>query len=252
MNYQDIIKDSKFYLPMNLNLGYLLTNDTDIVILMNVINCDNIKEKLSVRKLMRYTNRSNNTVQQSLTRLRAMKLIDGFVPKYDTLKYIFDSINNSKTIEERKNWCKMYQDSIQNDVSISGTSEVYQELVQQNVSESGTVKCIENWYTEKEDIEKKDENKENTYIHNKDLIKKEKTDEYEAFQKTCESLLECKTENELIAKRASIASTINKRRIEIPRNVYSRCMSYLDSKYNELSQLVMAEASTCDDMSFLD
>ena len=66
MNYQDVIKDSKFYLPMNLNLGYLLTNDTDIVILMNVINCYNIKEKLSVRKLMRYTNRSNNTVQQSL------------------------------------------------------------------------------------------------------------------------------------------------------------------------------------------
>lgn len=252
MNYQDVIKDSKFYLPMNLNLGYLLTNDTDIVILMNVINCDNIKEKLSVRKLMRYTNRSNNTVQQSITRLRALKLIDGFVPKYDTLKYIFDSINNAKTIEERKNWCKMYQDSIQNGVSISGTSEVYQELVQQNVSESGTVKCIENWYTEKEDIEKKDEKKENTYIHNKDLIKKEKIDEYEAFQNTCESLLECKTENELIAKRASIASTINKRRIEIPRNVYSRCMSYLDSKYNELSQLVMAETSSDDDMSFLD
>lgn len=250
MNYQDVIKDSKFYLPMNLNLGYLLTNDTDIVILMNVINCDNIKEKLSVRKLMRYTNRSNNTVQQSLTRLRVLKLIDGFVPKYDTLKYIFDSINNSKTIEERKNWCKMYQDSIQNDVSISGTSEVYQELVQQNVSESGTVKCIENWYTDKEDIEKEDVNKKDV-TNNKDVIN-EKIDEYEAFQKICESLLECKTENELIAKRASIASTINKRRIEIPRNVYSRCMSYLDSKYNELSQLVMAEASTCDDMSFLD
>lgn len=80
----------------------------------------------------------------------------------------------------------------------------------------------------------------------------EKIDEYEAFQKTCESLLECKTENELITKKASIASTINKRRIEIPKNVYSRCMSYLDSKYNELSQLVMAEASTDDDMSFLD
>lgn len=80
----------------------------------------------------------------------------------------------------------------------------------------------------------------------------EKTDEYEAFQKTCESLLECKTENELITKRASIASTINKRRIEIPRNVYSRCMSYLDRRYNELSQLVMAEASADDDMSFLD
>ena len=123
MNYQDVIKDSKFYLPMNLNLGYLLTNDTDIVILMNVINCDTIKEKLSVRKLMRYTNRSNNTVQQSLIRLRALKLIDGFVPKYETLKHIFDSINNARTIEERKNWCKAYQDSIQNNVPNTDTNE---------------------------------------------------------------------------------------------------------------------------------
>ena len=138
MTYKEVIKDSKFFLPMNLNLGYLLTNDTDIVVLMNVINCDTINEKLSVRKLMRYTNRSNNTIQKSLTRLRTLKLIQGFRPKYETLKYIFDSINNKNKIEDRKKWCESYIQT----VSESSTNEVYQNLVQNNVSETDTKKCI--------------------------------------------------------------------------------------------------------------
>ena len=144
MNYQDVIKDSKFYLPMNLNLGYLL-KDTEIVILMNVINCDNIHEKLSVRKLMRFTNRSNNTVQNALNTLRDLKLIEGFKPNYKTLKYVFDSLNNAPSIDERINWCKLYQKTIQDTVSETGTK---------NVSKTGTqIKKIE-----KEDLNKEDLN----------------------------------------------------------------------------------------------
>ena len=144
MNYQDVIKDSKFYLPMNLNLGYLL-KDTEIVILMNVINCDNIHEKLSVRKLMRFTNRSNNTVQNAFNTLRDLKLIEGFKPNYKTLKYVFDSLNNAPSIDERINWCKLYQKTIQDTVSETGTK---------NVSKTGTqIKKIE-----KEDLNKEDLN----------------------------------------------------------------------------------------------
>lgn len=144
MNYQDVIKDSKFYLPMNLNLGYLL-KDTEIVMLMNVINCDNIHEKLSVRKLMRYTNRSNNTVQNALNTLRDLKLIEGFTPNYNVLKHVFDSLNNAKSIEERIKWCEVYQKSIQQSVSETGT---------ESVSKTGTqIKKIE-----KEDLKKKDLN----------------------------------------------------------------------------------------------
>lgn len=144
MNYQDVIKDSKFYLPMNLNLGYLL-KDTEIVILMNVINCDNIHEKLSVRKLMRFTNRSNNTVQNALNTLRDLKLIEGFKPNYKTLKYVFDALNNAPSIDERINWCKLYQKTIQDTVSETGTK---------NVSKTGTqIKKIE-----KEDLNKEDLN----------------------------------------------------------------------------------------------
>ena len=144
MNYQDVIRDSKFYLPMNLNLGYLL-KDTEIVMLMNVINCDTIHEELSVRKLMRYTNRSNNTVQNALKTLRVLKLIEGFKPNYETLKYVFDKLNNAPSIEERKKWCELYQNSIQQSVSETGT---------ETVSKTGTqIKKIE-----KEDVNKEDLN----------------------------------------------------------------------------------------------
>ena len=151
MNYQDVIKDSKFYLPMNLNLGYLL-KDTEIIMLMNVINCDNIHEKLSVRKLMRFTNRSNNTVQNALNTLRDLKLIEGFTPNYKVLKYVFDALNNAPSIEERIKWCEVYQKSIQQSVSETGT---------ENVSKTGT---------QIKKIEKEDEYKEDLNIYKKNVI----------------------------------------------------------------------------------
>ena len=153
MNYQDVIRDSKFYLPMNLNLGYLL-KDTEIVMLMNVINCDTIHEELSVRKLMRYTNRSNNTVQNALKALRILKLIEGFKPNYETLKYVFDKLNDAPSIEERKKW-----------------SELYQNSIQQSVSETGTV-SVSKTGTQIKKIEKEDLNKEDLNI-TKECIKRE-------------------------------------------------------------------------------
>lgn len=144
MEYNDVIRDSKFYVPMNLNLGFLL-KDREIFVLMNVINCDNIGEKLSVRKLMRYTNRSNNKIQEALTELRTLKLIDGFKPNYHLLKEIFDSLNNAKSIEEKVKYCELYRKSIQQTVSKTGT---------ETVSKTGTqIKKME-----KEDVNKEDLN----------------------------------------------------------------------------------------------
>ena len=232
MTYKEVIKDSKFFLPMNLNLGYLLTNDTDIVVLMNVINCDTINEKLSVRKLMRYTNRSNNTIQKSLTRLRTLKLIQGFRPKYETLKYIFDSINNKNKIEDRKKWCESYIQS----VSETSTNEVYQNLVQNNVSETDTKKCIENWYTDKEDIEKKDEKKKDV------LNNKNDTFTMENIMKFIDETLTGDTENVLIDQKGNILSYLNKNRIPMGTSLYNRASSYLNRKYKEKLELVTAEA----------
>ena len=155
MNYKDVIKDSKFYVPMNLNLCFLL-KDREIVVLMNVINCDTISEKLSVRKLMRYTNRSNNKIQDALTELRALKLINGFKPNYEVIKEIFDSLNNAKTIEEKKNWCEVYRKSIQNTVLKTDT---------ENVSKTGTqIKKIEKEDMNKKDIEYKTVNKKRVEV----------------------------------------------------------------------------------------
>jgi hypothetical protein len=134
--------------------------------LMNVINCDNIHEKLSVRKLMRYTNRSNNTVQNALYTLRVLKLIEGFTPNYNVLKHVFDSLNNAKSIEERIKWCEVYQKSIQQSVSETGT---------ESVSKTGTqIKKIE-----KEDLKKKDLN----ITHN---ITKDEIETKREFETACE------------------------------------------------------------------
>lgn len=184
MNYKDVIKDSKFYLPMNLNLGYLL-KDTEIVMLMNVINCDNIHEKLSVRKLMRYTNRSNNTVQNALNTLRVLKLIEGFTPNYNALKHVFDSLNNAKSIEERIKWCEVYQKSIQQSVSETGT---------ESVSKTGTqIKKIE-----KEDLKKKDLN----ITHN---ITKDEIETKREFETACGFEIEFDWSDELLRIKARIA-----------------------------------------------
>lgn len=78
-------------------------------------------------------------------------------------------------------------------------------------------------------------------------------DIYTEFQQHCDDmLLECKTEKDLISTRALLSSRLRKKTFEIPRNVMNRCNSYLDTKFNELSQTVMAEASTDEDFSFLE
>ena len=241
MNYQDVIKDSKFYLPMNLNLGYLL-KDTEIVMLMNVINCDNIHEKLSVRKLMRYTNRSNNTVQNALKTLRNLKLIDGFTPNYENLKYVFDSINNSKSIEERIKWCKNYITVSEND-----TKQLYQNSIQNSVSETGTENVsktgtqIKKMYKEdekKEDVlNKKDLNiyKEcNTLVKNESRTSTTVSNFFEDFKENVNKKLIGNDENELLEKRVELSSELIRNRIQIGTNMYTRCTTYLNRKYDEV------------------
>ncbi len=210
MNYQDVIKDSKFYLPMNLNLGYLL-KDTEIVILMNVINCDNIHEKLSVRKLMRFTNRSNNTVQNALNTLRDLKLIEGFKPNYKTLKYVFDALNNAPSIDERINWCKLYQKTIQDTVSETGTK---------NVSKTGTqIKKIE-----KEDLNKEDLNITKECIKREEVEVSDWSDELlrlEANFRKASSTVDIDNAQKAFKRRIEIIS-------ELPSEFYTRLKEILE------------------------
>lgn len=112
-----------------------------------------------------------------------------------------------------------------------------------NIENADNVKNVYNIKNEKKqfEIECKNENIE----VNKDI--------YTEFQQHCDDmLLECKTEKDLISTRALLSSRLRKKTFEIPRNVMNRCSSYLDTKFNELSQVVMAESSTDEDFSFLD
>jgi hypothetical protein len=110
-----------------------------------------------------------------------------------------------------------------------------------NIENTDNVKNVYNIKNEKKQFE----------IECKNDIEVNK-DIYTEFQQHCDDmLLECKTEKDLISTRALLSSRLRKKTFEIPRNVMNRCNSYLDTKFNELSQVVMAEASTDEDFSFL-
>ena len=72
----------------------------------------------------------------------------------------------------------------------------------------------------------------------------------ETFQNEVEPLLECKYENELLEKKLDIIKNLNTKRLEIGESMYNRYLSYLNSKYNEMCDVVQAEASTVDEIPF--
>lgn len=87
-----------------------------------------------------------------------------------------------------------------------------------------------------------------TNLNKNSIEKKELT--IETFQKEVEPLLECKYEDELINKKLDIIKNLNTKRLEIGENMYNRCLSYLNRKYSEMSEVVQPEASTVDELPF--
>lgn len=77
-----------------------------------------------------------------------------------------------------------------------------------------------------------------------------KTFTIETFQKEVEPLLECKYEDELINKKLDIIKNLNSKEYEIGKTMYNRCLLYLNRKYNEMCEVVQAEASTIDEIPF--
>ena len=164
MKYNDIIKNSKFYLPINLNLGYLLS-DTEIMIMMTVIHCHEIGVKVSVSKLESFTARAESTIKRALKRLRTLKLVSeqGYAPCLEQIGMVYDSVNSAKSIEERKKWCEAYKGSKgQIEPLMVGQSEPM-KMGQNEPSNKGQFEP-----TYKEDINKEDLYKENT-INKEDL-----------------------------------------------------------------------------------
>ena len=109
MKYNEIIKGSKFYLPINLNLGYLL-KDTEIILLMNLIHYSELGIKVSIPSLVKFTARSDSTIKRALKQLRTLKLVseDGYEPCLEQMALVYESVNAAKTVKDRETWCKAY------------------------------------------------------------------------------------------------------------------------------------------------
>lgn len=109
MKYNEIIKGSKFYLPINLNLGYLL-KDTEIILLMNLIHYSELGIKVSIPSLAKFTARSEPTIKRTLKRLRTLKLVSegGYEPCLEQIALVYDCVNAAKTLKDREAWCKAY------------------------------------------------------------------------------------------------------------------------------------------------
>ena len=223
MTYQEVIKDSKFYLPMNLNLAYLISGD-ETVLLMTIINCYELKNKVSIRKLMKFCNVNSNSYMQTMIKhLRKLKMIEqnGYVPNYKTLKYIFEKVNNAKSIEDRIKWCELYSREVQNNVPLEGTQN-----------------CTPERYTYKEDINKKDINKKNNNIKS-NIIEDYST--MDNLIKYINSILIGETEEDLINQKGIILGNFNHNKIPMG-NLFYRASSYLNRIYQEKLELVQAES----------
>lgn len=109
MKYNEIIRGSKFYLPINLNLGYLL-KDTEIILLMNLIHYSELGIKVSIPSLAKFTARSEPTIKRTLKRLRTLKLVSegGYEPCLEQIALVYDCVNAAKTLKDREAWCNAY------------------------------------------------------------------------------------------------------------------------------------------------
>lgn len=70
----------------------------------------------------------------------------------------------------------------------------------------------------------------------------------EAFQKMCETLLECRTEEELTNTKLDLCDTLRKHKLE--KSLFNRCSMYLDRKVEEQREFVQAETATVEDLPF--
>lgn len=177
MKYTEIIKSSKFYIPMNLNLGYLL-EDTEIMLLMTIIHCSELKIKVSVPKLEQFTARSQSTIKRRLRVLKDLRLVsEDYKPCLEQIGIVYNAVNSAKTIKERKAWCEAYKSSkgqIEPLKEGQGEPNEQGQIEPMKEGQSEPTKKGQFEPTDKEYINKEDFNKEyidNEYTNNEDILK---------------------------------------------------------------------------------
>lgn len=167
MKYTEIIKNSKFYIPMNLNLGYLL-EDTEIMLLMTIIHCSELDIKVSIPRLEKFTARSQSTIKRKLKVLKGLRLVsEDNKPCLEQIEIVYNAVNNAKTVKDRKAWCDAYKKN-------KGQIEPMKEG-QNEPTKKGQIEPPYNEYIDNEYINKEDLFKLNTNIKlNNNILKEER------------------------------------------------------------------------------
>ena len=181
----------------------------------SLVDVSTVKRRLALMQMKKYIERKSGTNHQC-THYKLSKEIEellGIEEEENSANEPLDKIRQDKTSLDKLSLVKL---------SLDETSQV--ESRQDNLrieKEKMSLNSIEN----------------NTFT-------------IETFQKEVEPLLECKYENELLDKKLDIIKNLNTKRLEIGENMYNRCLSYLNRKYNEKCEVVQAEASTVDELPF--
>ena len=179
----------------------------------SLVDVSTVKRRLALMQMKKYIERKSGTNHQC-THYKLSKEIEellGIEEEENSANEPLDKIRQDKTSLDKKSSVKL---------SLDETSQV--ESRQDNLR-----------------IEKE-----------KMRLNSNKTFTIETFQKEVEPLLKCKYENELLEKKLDIIKNLNTKRLEIGENMYNRCLSYLNRKYNEKCEVVQPEASTVDELPF--
>lgn len=198
MKYNDIIKGSKFYLPINLNLGYLL-KDTEIILLMNLIHYSELGIKVSIPSLVKFTARSDSTIKRALKQLRTLKLVseDGYEPCLEQIALVYDSVNAAKTVKDRETWCNAYTKAKgQIEPLKKGQSDTLglgqNEPLKKGQNEPSKKGQFEPPY--KEDVYNEDLYKEDSEYNTSNILKEKKPSLKEDFKRLTEEVKENQNE----------------------------------------------------------
>ena len=177
----------------------------------SLVDVSTVKRRLALMQMKKYIERKSGTNHQC-THYRLSKEIEellGIEEEENSANEPLDKISKDKLSLDKKSLVKLSLDETSQVESRQDNLRIEKEKMSLNSTENNTFTI-------------------------------------ETFQKEVEPLLECKYENELLEKKLDIIKNLNTKRLEIGENMYNRCLSYLNRKYNEKCEVVQAEASTVD------
>lgn len=199
------------------NNGFFFTSLEELA-KESLVDVSTVKRRVALMQMKKYIERKSGTNHQC-THYKLSKEIEELLG-----------------IEEEENSANEPLDKIRQDkTSLDKTSLDKKSLVKLSLDETSQVE------SRQDDLRIEKE---------KMSLNTNKTFTIETFQKEVEPLLECKYEDELINKKLDIIKNLNSKEYEIGKTMYNRCLLYLNRKYNEMCEVVQAEASTVDELPF--